>query len=101
MLDGPGFTLIDTPGFREISVPHDDPHLVAQSFPEFVKASAKCAYDGCLHVNEPDCEVRRLVEKGKINADRYESYLRMLDTMEDRLPVWGRNWGRKCSKGQQ
>ena len=101
ILDGPGFTLIDTPGFREISVPHDDPHLVAQSFPEFVKASAKCAYDGCLHVNEPDCEVRRLVEKGKINADRYESYLRMLDTMEDRLPVWGRNRGRKCSKGQQ
>ena len=101
MLDGPGFTLIDTPGFREISVPHDDPHLVAQSFPEFVKASAKCAYDGCLHVNEPDCEVRRLVEKRKINADRYESYLRMLDTMEDRLPVWGRNRSRKCSKGQQ
>ena len=95
MLDGPDFTLIDTPGFREISVPHDDPHLVAQSFPEFVKASAKCAYDGCLHISEPDCEVRRLVEKGKINADRYESYLRMLDTMEDRLPVWGRNRGKK------
>ncbi len=100
MLDGPGFTLIDTPGFREISVPHDDPHLVAQSFPEFVKASSKCEYDGCLHVNEPGCEVIRLVEKGEINADRYESYLRMLGTMEDRLPVWGRNWGRKCSKGQ-
>ena len=95
MLDGPGFTLIDTPGFREISVPHDDPHLVAHSFPEFVKASAKCAYDGCLHISEPDCEVRRLVEKGKINADRFESYLRMLDTMEDRLPVWGRNRGKK------
>ena len=101
LLDGPGFTLIDTPGFREISVPHDDVHLVAASFPEFVRASAKCAYDGCLHINEPDCEVRRLVEKGKINADRYESYLRMLDTMEDRLPVWGRKKGSKCSKGQQ
>lgn len=97
MLDGPGFTLIDTPGFREISVPHDDPHLVAASFPEFVQASEKCEYDGCLHMNEPGCEVIRLVEAGKINSDRYESYLRMLDTMEDRLPVWGR----KCSKGQQ
>ena len=96
MLDGPGFTLIDTPGFREISVPHDDPHLVANSFPEFVKASEKCSYDGCLHINEPGCEVIKLVELGKINADRYESYLRMLDTMEDRLPVWGR----KCSKEQ-
>lgn len=97
MLDGPGFTLIDTPGFREISVPHDDPHLVAASFPEFVNASEKCEFVGCLHINEPGCEVIRLVEAGKINSDRYESYLRMLDTMEDRLPVWGR----KCSKGQQ
>ncbi len=97
MLDGPNFTLIDTPGFREISVPHDDPVLVARSFPEFVKASAKCEYDGCLHVNEPGCEVRRLVERGRINSDRYESYLRMLDSMQDRLPVWGR----KCSKEQQ
>jgi len=41
------------------------------------------------------------LEKGKINHDRYESYLRMLDSLEDRLPVWGRNWGKKCSKGQQ
>lgn len=97
MLDGPGFTLIDTPGFREISVPHDDPHLVAASFPEFVNASEKCEFVGCLHINEPGCEVIRLVEAGKINSDRYESYLRMLDTMEDRLPVWSR----KCSKGQQ
>ena len=96
MLDGPGFTLIDTPGFREISVPHDDPHLVAKSFPEFAKASAKCAFSSCLHVNEPGCEVLRLLEKGKIDADRYESYLGILQSLDERLPVWGR----KCSKEQ-
>lgn len=101
MLDGPGFTLIDTPGFREISVPHDDPHLVAQVFPEFAKASAKCEYDGCLHISEPGCEVRRLLEKGKINVDRYESYVRMLSSMEDRLPVWGRNSSRLSSPSSQ
>ena len=96
MLDGPGFTLIDTPGFREISVPHDDPHLVAKAFPEFVKASSKCAFSSCLHVNEPGCEVLRLLEKGKIDADRYESYLGILQSLDERLPVWGR----KCSKEQ-
>ncbi len=96
MLDGPGFTLIDTPGFREISVPHDDPHLVAKSFPEFAKASAKCAFSSCLHVNEPGCEVLRLLERGKIDADRYESYLGILQSLDERLPVWGR----KCSKEQ-
>ena len=98
MLDGPGFTLIDTPGFREISVPHDDPHLVARAFPEFEKAATKCEYDGCLHLSEPGCEVRRLLEKGKINADRYESYVRMLSSMEERLPVWGRQSSRDFEK---
>ena len=98
MLDGPGFTLIDTPGFREISVPHDDPHLVAKAFPEFEKAAAKCEYDGCLHLSEPGCEVRRQLEKGKINADRYESYVRMLASMEERLPVWGRQSSRDFEK---
>lgn len=96
MLDGPGFTLIDTPGFREISVPHDDPHLVSQAFPEFVKASSNCAFSSCLHVNEPGCEVLRLLENGKIDADRYESYLGILQSLDERLPVWGR----KCSKEQ-
>lgn len=91
MLDGKDFTLIDTPGFREISVPHDDPVLIKKAFPEFDKPSKKCSFDSCMHINEPDCEVIRLVEKGKINADRYESYLRMLESLEDRLPVWSRN----------
>jgi len=100
MLDGQGFCLIDTPGFREISVPHDDPHLVAKAFPEFVKASRKCAFDSCLHVNEPGCEVTRLLEEGKIDPDRYESYVRILDSLEERLPVWGRKGSKKCSKEQ-
>lgn len=91
LIEGDGFNLIDTPGFREISVPHDDPRLVAKAFPEFDKPSAKCAYEGCMHVDETDCEVKRLVEKGKINADRYESYLRILESLNDRLPVWSRN----------
>ena len=85
------YNIIDTPGFREISVPHDDARLIRDSFPEFVKASGKCAYDTCMHVNEPDCEVIRLVEKGKINSDRYESYVRMLESLNDRLPLWSRN----------
>lgn len=91
MLEGDGFSIIDTPGFREINVPHDDPKEIRLAFPEFTKPSRKCGYDSCTHTNEPDCEVIRLVEKGKINADRYESYLRMLDGLEDRLPVWSRN----------
>ena len=89
VLEGKDFTIIDTPGFREISVPHDDVHLVAKAFPEF--DDCNCTYDSCLHVNEPGCEVIERVQNGTINPDRYESYLRILQSMEDRLPVWSRN----------
>ena len=47
-------------------------------------------------VNEPDCEVLRRLEDGDIDPDRYESYVRMLESLDERLPVWSR----KCSKGQ-
>lgn len=93
-LDGDGFTLIDTPGFREISVPHDDPQLIADSFPEF--RNVKCGFDSCLHINEPDCGVIKMVEEGLINEDRYESYLRMIESLEDRSPVWSRNVQKNC-----
>ncbi len=89
VIEGKVFTIIDTPGFREISVPHDDVHLVAKAFPEFEEC--RCTYDSCLHVNEPGCRVIEKVKNGSINSDRYESYLRILQSMEERLPVWSRN----------
>ena len=88
MIEGPDFTLVDTPGVREILVPHGDPQRIAQSFPEFIEPSKKCSYDHCLHNEEPDCEVKRLLEEGKIHHDRYDSYLRMLSSLEVRGPEW-------------
>lgn len=88
LLDGPGFTVVDTPGVREILVPHGDPHQIADSFPEFRAVASQCEYDGCLHDQEPGCKVKELVEEGKIHYDRYESYLRMLASLEDRVPDW-------------
>lgn len=93
VLDGPDFTVIDTPGFREISVPHDDPALVSLAFPEFGKCT--CEFDSCLHVSEEGCGVIEKVESGEIDADRYESYLRILDSMQERLPVWSRGLKKK------
>lgn len=90
MVEGEGFTLIDTPGVREFAIWHDDPHKIAQAFPEFVKAADKCDYIGCLHDMEPGCEVARLVEAGEIDSDRYESYIRMLHSLDDKTPFWQR-----------
>ncbi|MGX8677535.1 MAG: ribosome small subunit-dependent GTPase A [Sphaerochaetaceae bacterium] len=90
MIEGEGFVLIDTPGVREFSVWHDDPHLISDAFVEFAAPSEKCEYHLCLHDNEPGCEVKHEVEEGLIDPDRYESYIRMLHSLDDKTPKWRR-----------
>jgi len=106
MIKGPHFTIVDTPGFREIMVPHGDPHRLLPAFPEFATPSLKCSYLGCLHNDEPECEVKRLVEEGEIHYDRYESYLRMLASLEDKTPEWmgkrdtSKNWHNRMENNE-
>jgi len=88
MLQGPGFILVDTPGVREILIPHDDPYAIGESFPEFRQPARLCSYQRCLHNHEPGCKVKEQVEAGLIHPDRYESYLRMLASLEERPQSW-------------
>ncbi|MBQ7676809.1 MAG: ribosome small subunit-dependent GTPase A [Lachnospiraceae bacterium] len=66
--------IVDTPGFGAVSVPDMKPLSLAACFPEMAGAEEKCRFRGCAHIDEPDCEVKRLTEEGRIAASRYESY---------------------------
>lgn len=88
MLQGPGFIMVDTPGIREILIPHDDPYSIGESFPEFREPAKHCSFQRCLHDHEPGCKVKEQVEIGLIHPDRYESYLRMLASLEERPENW-------------
>jgi ribosome biogenesis GTPase len=75
--------IIDTPGIREI-----DPYGIRKSdlghyFIEFGKYINKCKFNTCTHHHEPGCAVIDAVEKNLISMKRYDSYLRILDTIED------------------
>ena len=48
---------------------------IAQNFVDFFKVSNLCKYNGCLHLNEPQCMVKKEVENKNILASRYENYL--------------------------
>jgi ABC-type bacteriocin/lantibiotic exporter with double-glycine peptidase domain len=48
---------------------------LALHFPEFPVGA--CRFPDCRHDKEPDCAVKNEVEKGRISASRYQSYLRM------------------------
>lgn len=71
--DTPGFGTIDFEGMEKIDL--------AQNFIEFFKHSSCCKYNGCLHLNEPSCKVKELVENGSILKSRYENYLTFISDL--------------------
>ncbi len=76
-------SIIDTPGIRSLDVSTFKPEEIENYFPEFENWSYKCKYKDCLHFNEPDdsCMVKKGVEVGTININRYESYCRILQSI--------------------
>lgn len=84
MIDLPGGGgIIDTPGMREFGLMDIEPHALGRYFPEFRRYLSRCAYNPCTHDHEPDCGVKRAVEKGRIFEDRYVSYLYLLASQRE------------------
>ena len=74
----PGSWVADTPGFSDVTLWGVDSTLLADAFPEFREASARCRFRGCTHSHEPGCAVGAEVGVGRIERARYESYLALL-----------------------
>ena len=70
-----GGWIADTPGFGIVDFEFEDLLTFSQSYREFFEASKKCKFNRCLHVNEPGCEVKRLVDTNNILSSRYSNYL--------------------------
>ena len=87
--------LIDTPGVRELLVPYEDKSVLEASFPEFAAFHDSCEYGGCTHSGEPGCAVVEALEEGAVDADRYYSYISLLESLEERKPDYLRTRFRK------
>lgn len=75
-----GIRVVDTPGFSEATAWGVAPSEVSWAFPELRALADDCRFRGCSHVHEPDCAVQLALAEGRIDAGRYESYLRILET---------------------
>jgi ribosome biogenesis GTPase len=64
----------DTPGFGNVDFPFDDLLSLSHCFREFFENATSCRYSRCLHLDEPGCVVKELVQTGKILPSRYENY---------------------------
>lgn len=78
-----GGIIIDTPGIRELGMTLGADEL-PWYFPEFEALAGECHFNDCTHTHEPTCAVIAAVESGAISTRRYESYLRLVETLDDR-----------------
>ena len=75
--------LIDTPGIKEFGMVDFTPQELSHFFPEMRRVLHDCHFANCTHRHEPQCAVKKAVDDGLINAERYHNYLNIIEGIED------------------
>lgn len=76
-----GGILIDNPGMREVGIA-DATDGLQMTFETIDELSKVCKFKDCTHTTEIDCAVMAAVEKGEIDGNSYENYLKMVKERE-------------------
>lgn len=66
--------LMDTPGFSTLYLEGWEKEELKYYYPEFEAYFDHCRFNGCNHISEPDCAVKRAVEAQEISRERYVNY---------------------------
>lgn len=82
--------LVDTPGFTSLWVQDIEADRLHYYYPEFAKWEPDCRFNGCIHVNEPDCAVKAALGRGKISRIRYQNYCEIYEELHSRKPVYNK-----------
>jgi ribosome biogenesis GTPase / thiamine phosphate phosphatase len=71
-----GGIVIDTPGMRELQVWGNDQGL-KEVFEDIEEIAANCRFRVCSHQQEPGCAVQESIADGRLEATRFQSYLKL------------------------
>ena len=80
--------VVDTPGLREVGMWGLSSEHIDECFREFRAHIPKCKFGNCTHRVEPGCAVREAVSAGEISAERFDSYLRLREEIEQSEKKW-------------
>ena len=75
MCDG---LVADTPGFSSLDFIDMTEEDIRDNFIEFEKYKEKCKYRNCMHINEDECEVKKMVSNNFILQSRYDNYKKFI-----------------------
>lgn len=82
--------VVDTPGLREVGMWGMPSEHLDRCFPEFLPLVDDCRFGDCTHRTEPDCAVHAAVESGAVSAERYQSYVKLREELEDTESKWAK-----------
>lgn len=71
----------DTPGLKDLGLAAITKRTLHRFFPEFGDFEADCQFDNCIHIAEPNCAVKKAVDKGEIASFRYRDYLKIYESL--------------------
>ncbi len=75
--------IIDTPGIKGFGLVDLEKADIGDQFPEFFALKGECRFNDCMHLEEPGCAVRAGLEAGTLAGTRYNSYVDMLNGVDD------------------
>jgi ribosome biogenesis GTPase len=77
--DGRPGWIVDTPGIRSFGLAHVRPEDLIEAFPDLDEMTEDCPR-GCTHgADEPECGLDEAVARGEADAERVESFRRLLE----------------------
>ncbi len=72
-----GGMMIDNPGMREVGIA-DSSGGLEMTFDRIAGLSKNCRFKDCTHTVETGCAVLEAIEKGELDKNSYENYLKMV-----------------------
>lgn len=73
--------IADTPGFSTYEINEIPKEDLCHYFVEFVPYLEKCEFQGCSHIKEENCGIKKALEFGKISPQRYENYVKIYNNL--------------------
>ena len=74
--------IMDTPGFSSMDIPGFEKEDLWTCYPEFLEYEPYCKFQGCSHIHEPNCGVKDALAGGKISPIRYENYVLLYNELK-------------------
>jgi ribosome biogenesis GTPase len=76
--------IIDSPGVRDFTPTSESVNEITDGFVDVRQFNGACKFTNCSHQNEPGCAMKQAVSDGKLDKQRFNNYLRLIQEFNDK-----------------